>query len=130
MLNEEQLEAIRAKYGRIGVIDFGGHQIVFRRPTREHVRDYRRKTDSPAEKPDALDQLAQQTLAAFDGEQDPIRSRQSFLSFLDEYPLFTGSGKVLSVFNILTGLVEEEEAGSLGKGASVRSARPLTTPTA
>jgi hypothetical protein len=129
MLTEEQLEAARAKYGKIGVIEYGGHQLVFRRPTRENVRDYRRKMDSPSEKPDGLDQLAQVSMIAFDGEEDITRARVAFLGFLDEYPLFTGSAKALSVFNVLTGLVEEEEAGSLGKGASVRSSRPTSTGT-
>ena len=131
MLDDTQLEALRAQYGQVGIIDWAGHQIVFRRPGRGEIRDYRRKIDSPAEKPDALDQLAQVSLAAFDGDTDPVRSRQTFLAFLDEYPGFTSNrDKVLPVLTILAGMVEEDAAAALGKGASVRSALRPSTPTA
>jgi hypothetical protein len=129
MLTDEQIEAIRSKCGRVGVIEYAGHQLVFKRPSRDNVRDYRRKVDSPAEKPDALDQLAQITIVAFDGEQDLVKARNAFLGFLEEFPMFTSSAKCMSVFNVLTGLVEEEDAQDLGKGVSVRSAAPASTRT-
>lgn len=130
MLTEEQLEAFRARYGKIGIVDYGGHRLVFRKPSRIDVRDYRRKMDSPQEKPDGLDQLANIMICAFDEEQEPQAARAHFLSFLDEYPLFTSSGKALTVLNILSGLVEQEEVGDLGKGVSVRSAPRRPTQTA
>lgn len=129
MLDDGQIEELRKRCGgKVGVVDFDGHQLVFRRPTRDEVREYRRKKDSPSEKPDALDQLAQATIVAFDGEPDTVRARTLFLGFLDEYPLFTSGPKPSVVFGRLTGLVEAEDADAMGKGVSVRSAPPKSTP--
>ena len=130
LLSEPELEALKTKHGKIGVIDWDGHQLVFRRPTREHVRDYRRKQDSAAEKADSMDQLAQQTLVAFDGEEDVNKARAHFTSiFLEEYPAFTSNSRVVNVLSALTGIIADEEATELGKGASVRRSHPKSTPT-
>jgi len=130
VLNDEQIESIRKTHGRVGVVDYDGHRLVFRRPSRDEIRDYRRKQDSAAEKPDCLDQLAQQTLAAFDDVTDPMQARVAFLAFLDSFPAFTSCGKFLAVSSVLSGMVEAEAAEALGKGASVRGAPPPSTPTA
>ena len=97
-LTDEQLETLRlACGGRIGVVDWAGHQIVFRRPSRLEVREYRRKQDG-AERPDALDQLAQAMLVALDGDADTTRARVAFTSqFLDQFPAFTSSGKFMQI---------------------------------
>lgn len=129
-LNEAELEVLRARYGKIGVRDWDGHQIVFRKANRQEVRDYRRKQDSTAEKPDALDQLAQSTIIAFDGQQDPNAARMQFTSiFLEEYPAFTSNGITASILSYLTGIVADEDQRDLGKGGSVRGTRPRSTPT-
>ena len=129
-LSDQDHETIRARVGRTGTINFGGHELVFRRPTRLDVRDYRRKQDTAAEKPDALDQIAQISLVAFDGEQDLVRARMAFLGFLDAFPLFTSGPAFMTVFSVLTGLVEAEDSDEMGKGVRVRSAPPRSTPTA
>jgi hypothetical protein len=77
-----------------------------------------------------LDNLAQVLIVAFDGNQDPIPARTLFNAFVEEYPLFMNSAKALAVINILTGIVEVEDAENLGKGVSVRSLPRQSTPTA
>lgn len=129
-MSEPQLEELRVKYGKIGIVDYNGHQLVFRRPTREHVREYRRKKDNDSEKMDAMDQLAQVTILAFDGDADANRARETFtLQFLSDYPLAISNPKFTHVLSALAGLIEEEDAKDLGKGASVRGLRPSTSPT-
>jgi hypothetical protein len=130
-LSEAQLEELRVKYAKIGVVEFNGHTLVFRKPSREHVREYRRKKDSDAEKMDAMDQLAQATILAFDAETDPNKARTTFTGqFLDDYPLAISNPKFVALLSALAGLIEEEDAADLGKGVSVRGARQSTSPTA
>jgi hypothetical protein len=130
-LTETELEQLKARHGKIGVRDWDGHQIVFRKATRAEVREYRRKQDSPHEKADAMDQLAQATIVAFDGQTDPNAARTVFTGvFLEQYPAFCSNTATVNVLSYLTGIVEEEGAGEMGKGASVRSAAPKPTPTA
>ena len=129
MLSEEQLEAASRKFGKVGVVDYCGHQVVFRRPTRDECREYRRMRDSAAEKHDATERLAQVAIVSFDGEQDVNRARTLYTgTFLEEFPLFSSTPKVMSVLGALTGLVEEEDAADMGKGARVLSGRPRSTP--
>lgn len=130
MLNETDLEALKVKHGKIGEVWWSGHQLVFRRPDRMQVRDYRRKQDTAAEKPDSIDQLAQVMLVAFDGEQDGTRARTLFLTFLDEYPAVTSSPKLLGCISCLAGLAEEEDEANLGKGVTIRAASRLPSPMA
>jgi hypothetical protein len=131
MLNDAQLDELKMKYGKIAAIDYNGHQIVFRRPTRDNCREYRRQRESQAEKHEALEHLAQVTLIAFDGEQDVNKARTFYTAtFLEEYPLFVNVPKVSAALSALSGMVEEEDAQDLGKGVSVRSARQPTSPTA
>jgi hypothetical protein len=128
MLNEEQIEAFVTRYGKVGIVDWSGHQLVFRRPTRQDIREYRRKSDSIAEKEDALDQLAQVTMVAFDGEQEPAAARAAFLAFLNEYPAFTSGTRCSMTLNALSGLVEEEASQDMGKGVSIRRAGQKRSP--
>lgn len=129
--NETRLEALRVKYGKIGAVEYNGHLLVFRKPSREHVREYRRKKDTDAEKMDAMDQLAQVTIVAFDGEEDVIRARTTFTNvFLEDYPLAISNPKFVSCLSALAGLVENEDAKDLGKGVTVKGPPPSTTPTA
>ena len=51
MLDETRLEELRRQYVKIGVIDWEGHQLVFRRPSRDEVHHYRMQRDgSPDER--------------------------------------------------------------------------------
>ena len=128
MLSEETLEELRKRSGKIGVIAYAGHEVVFRRPTRDECREYRRMQSSPQEKSDAIERLAQVTLVAFDGDLDVNRARTAYTGvFLEEYPLFASNPKVMGVLSVLSGVVEEEDAADLGKGACVRSGRPKST---
>lgn len=129
MLTNDQIEALRVSSGgKVAVVDFSGHQLVFKRASREAAREYRRKRENPAESPDALDQLAQATLVAFDGETMGEKARLMFLAFLNEYPNFGNTAKALSALASMVGLMEAEDEADMGKGVSVRSAPPKPTP--
>lgn len=128
-LSDDQIEIIRKQFGKVAVVDWSGHQLVFRRPTRVEVRDYRRKQDSPAEKPDAIDQLLQQILVAYDGLTDVPRIAAYTGGFLEEFPAFADTMHAKAAVSCLMGLVEEEDEAQLGKGVSVRtSSRASTRP--
>lgn len=135
MLSDEEMDArlepFRAKYGKVGGVEFSGHVLVFKRPTREHIRDYRRKKESDVEKVDAMDQLAQITIVAFDGEDDPNRARMTFTGvFLVEYPMAISNPRFVACLSTLAGLVDEEEAKELGKGVRIKGPPPPTSPRA
>src|SRR5277367_314841 len=122
MLTDEQtkqIEALAAQHGKVVHVEHEGHVLVFRRPDRMMVKEYRRKEDSPSEKSDRVDQLAQQTIVAFDAETDAVRARNLFLGFLDEFPMFCESGRMQTAISVLGGLVAEENALILGKGCSI-----------
>ncbi len=122
-LPESRLEELRLKHGKIGVVTFNTHTVVFKRPTRDITREYRRMRDSPAEKADAMDRLAQITIIAFDLQDEPNAARVTFTdSFLVDYPMATSNPKFINVLSALSGLVEEEDYQDMGEGASVRSA--------
>jgi hypothetical protein len=130
-LSDQEIEAIRSRVGKVAIVEYNGHQIVFRRPTRDEMHGHRARQDDPREKPGSLDLLAQVLLAAFDGETDTAKARPAFSGFLDEHPAFTSNqDKFLPAVAILCGMVEDEVAKALGKGVSVRSSPPPSTPTA
>jgi hypothetical protein len=122
MRTDEQLEALRTRYnGKIGSVEYNGHELVFCRPTRDQAREYRRKMESAVEKMDALDQLAQVTIIAFDAEEDRIAARTTFTTlFLERYPLATSNPKLTICLSALAGLVEEEHEQDLGKGVRIK----------
>lgn len=127
--NEARLEALRVRYRKIGVILWDEHEIVWRLPTRDELRNYRRMRDSPIEAPDALESLSQVTIAAFDGDDEPNAARIAYTgTFLVEYPGFCSSQRVINCLHALAGLVSNEEAIDLGKGVSVRSYSRAPTP--
>lgn len=130
MLDEQGIESLRLKHGAVGVVEYNGHQLLFRRPSREEAREWRRKEASAAEQPDAADYLSQLIMVAFDGDTDGLRARTAYGLFLTEHPLFTLSTKFRIVFNLLTGRVEREDIADMGKGVSVRLAPPARTATA
>lgn len=128
---EAWLDAAQKQYGRIGTVEFSGNTIVFRKPTRLEVRDYRRMLDTPAERPDALDSLAQKTILAFNDLTEPNAARVVFTgSFLESYPLAMGNDKFKALLGVLSGLVEDEDAADLGKGVTVRPAPLKPSPKA
>lgn len=129
MLDEARLDELQRQHGKIGVVEWSGHVLVFRRPTRFEAREYKRMLDTAAEKPDAIDRLAQCTLVAFDDETDPARARETFTgSFLEQYPLAPVSDRFKAVFGALSGMVEDEDARDLGKGARIKGLPPPSSP--
>lgn len=114
-------EELQRQYTKVGVVEWDGHRLAFRLPTRVEMREYRRKASSPQELPDRVDQLAQSTIVSFDGCGDILQARTLFNAFLERYPRFTDSEKAQSILGILSGAVEEEAASTLGKGCSILS---------
>jgi len=128
---DAKVEEARVKYGKAGGVRFNGHSIVFKKPTRDHVREYRRKLDTPSEKADAMDQIAQVTIVAFDDKDDPNVARTHFTTvFLEEYPMATSNYKFNACLSSLAGLSELEDDADLGKGVIVRNAPRKPLPTA
>ena len=129
-LTEEQLEALRAANTKIAIVDWNGHQLVFRRPTRDECHAYRVAQESPHEKADANERLCQFTIVAFDTDANVTGARTAFLAFLVEAPMFGNTARVKLALAALMGLVEEEDLADMGKGVSVRPAPPTRTPEA
>jgi hypothetical protein len=120
-LSDEQLQALDRQYRKVREIKWDDYRMVFRRATRDEVRDYVRKGDDQFSKPNRVNELAQATIVAFDGEADIVRARGMFLSFLDEYPGFTIAPHVGAFFADIMGMVEKEDAAALGKVCSERN---------
>ncbi len=130
-LDEAALEALQKQYGKIGIVDFNGHRVVFKKPTRDQARNYRRMISEPAEKPDSMEFLAQATIVAFDDTAEPNAARVLFTgTFLEEYPMAIGNARFAGCLSVLSGIMDDEEARDLGKGVTVRPTHPKPSPTA
>lgn len=128
-LTEEQLETLRAANKKIAIVDWNGHQLVFRRPTRDECHAYRVAQESPDAKADAIEQLCQRTIVAFDTDTNANAARTTFTTvFLVESPMFASTSRAKVALGALMGLVEEEDLADMGKGVSVRPAPPTRTP--
>ncbi len=131
MLDEAALDGLKLKYQKVGVYSYNGHQLVFRKPTRDDAREYRRERESQGEKHEATEHLAQRVLVALDGELDVIKARTAYTSiFLEEFPFFASIPEVQALLGWLGGLVEDEEAEHLGKGVQALNVRRKPTPEA
>ena len=127
-LIEEQLEALRVTHKKIAIVDWNGHELVLRRPTRDECHAYRVALEHPETKADANEQICQRILVAFDTNTDANAARVTFTgSFLVEHPMFSSSGKIKVALAALMGLVEEDDLADLGKGVSVRPLLPRPT---
>lgn len=126
---EARLERLRSQYMKIGIVDWDDHELVFKLPSRDSIREYRRKLQSELEKPDALEQLSQAMIVAFDGIDDANAARVRYTGeFLVRFPAFTSSARVINVLSALAGLISESEAVELGKGVRVKSGPGSSTP--
>ena len=124
-----RLDALTKSHRKVGAIEWETDWIVFRLPSRDQTREYFRKREEPAEKPDALDYLAQATIVALNEIEDPTAARIAFTStFLVDFPAFTRSLRVINCLHALAGLVTDEEAVDLGKGVEIRSSRRRSPP--
>jgi hypothetical protein len=127
-LTEEQLEQLRIAHKKIAIVDWNGHALVFRRPTRDECHAYRVALESADAKADAAEQLCQRILVAFDADTNPTSSRVSFTTgLLVEFPMLASTPKIKIALGALMGLVEEEDLADLGKGVSVRPSPPKPT---
>lgn len=128
-LSDEQLDQLRAKFGRVGVVHFEGHEFVFQQPNQEHGRFFRRGV--AANDPDVADNLAAQLIVAMDGEAAPEPKereplRLAFRAWLKTRPLAMDNAFFAPVLSELLGQVEE---GGVQKkdGCRVLSSTPTTS---
>jgi len=130
-LSDEQLQALEVAHAKIAVIEWNGHTIVLRRPTRDECHAYRVALESAETKADANDQLCQRVIVAFDADASANSARTYFTgTFLVEQPMFSSTAKVKIALGAIMGLVEEEDLVDMGKGVSVRPSSPRLMPAA
>ena len=126
-LSDDDLEALRVSFGRVGVVVFEGHQFVFQQPNEEHGRFFRRGIN--AADVNMIDQLAAQLIVAMDGasypdlkEREPLR--MTFRAWLKTRPLAMENNWFSPVFAELLGQAEEGNATRAGKDCLVLSGTP------
>jgi hypothetical protein len=109
MIPEEQLAALAAKYPRMKVVRYNGHDLVFRSPTKLDMRPWQIAMQDPSQKPFADDALAQKIVACVDGVDGPAEAvRSAYNALTDLYPLLVNSTGVQDAIAKLTGIVEED----------------------
>ena len=77
-LTEEQLEGLRVKHRNIARVVWEGHEVVFRRPTRDEWHSYLRAQGSPMEKHTAQEHHSQMALVAYDGDMSMPGARVAY----------------------------------------------------
>jgi hypothetical protein len=132
MITPDQIEELRAKFGRVGVVNFEKHVFVFQQPNDQHARDWRRTSSSKATETDATDLLAVQLIVAFDDLVCPeLKDRESlrmaFRAWLKTRPLAIDNAWFGPVLAELLGQTEEGTAERTGKGCNVLSDTLLTS---
>ena len=80
-IGEQHLAELEAKYKRIKVVEYNGHTLIFRAPTRAEAKQHAAKLENPQSKTDADEQLAQATVIHVDGEEDQKAARQALKAF-------------------------------------------------
>jgi hypothetical protein len=126
---EAKYDELQRLHGKIGLVEFNGHSIVFGRPSRDQAREWRRMRESKEEKHNAMESLAQMSILAFDDIFDANAARTLFTgSFLVAYPLAVSSARFQNVLSALGGILDDEEAADLGKGARIKGLAPPTSP--
>jgi len=130
-ISDDQIETLRAQFGRVGVVRFEGHTFVFQQPNEEHGRFWRRGVAS--NNVDVTDQLAMQLIVAFDDavEPDPKKReplRLQFRAWLKTRPLAMDNAFFSPVLAELLGQAEEGNAAKAGKGCLVLSDTPPISP--
>ncbi len=130
-LTEEQLEGLRVKHRKIARVVWEGHEVVFRRPTRDEWHSYLRAQGSPMEKHTAQEHHSQITIVAYDGDMSMPGTRVAYQQgLLEECPGFANAPELGAALSVLAGTAQEEEIRHLGEVVSVRSGRQATTRTA
>ena len=130
-LTEEQLEGLRVKHRKIARVIWEGHEVVFRRPTRDEWHSYLRAQGSPMEKHTAQEHHSQITLVAYDGDMSMPGARVAYQQgLLEECPGFANAPELGAALSVLAGTAQEEEIKHLGEVVRVLSSRQGSTQTA
>lgn len=122
MLPQDQIDALRAKHGRVKCVTYNGQDFVFRKPTRMEVIQYRQEIDDPGQKLGADEKFAT-TLVVHP-------TRDAFASFCEEWPYAPQSTKISASIAQLSGLTEDEEAKSSGTASRSSGRSPTHSPEA
>jgi len=129
VITPEQIEQATAKHGRVKVVQYNGHEMIFRKPSRPECKDYARKMNDESTKNDADEQLAQILIVNFDGETDPVRARIAFNAMLDEYPLAANSKAIGGAVSRLAGVVQDDDAKKPASASTSSGTSPANSPT-
>lgn len=131
MLSEESLEALRGKYKKIARVTWEGHELVFRRPTRDEWHAYLRAKGSAMETHTAQEHHSQVTIVAYDGQLDILSARTGYTNeLLEECPGFANAPELGAALSVLAGTAQQEEIKNLGEVVRVFSASQPATRTA
>jgi hypothetical protein len=130
MLDEAALEALRIKFKKIARVAWEGHEVVFRRPTRDEWHSYLRAKGSPMEAHTAQEHHSQITIVAYDGDTAMPGCRIAYTNgLLEECPGFANAPELGAALSVLAGTAQEEEIKHLGEVVRVLSARHPSTRT-
>lgn len=124
-ISDEHRSELERKYGRIKVVTFNGHELVFRKPMSKEARQHAHDMENPQAKIHADDNLAMFTIVAVDGG-DEASARKAFGALKEEWPYLVRSQKVGQVIGQLIGVVEDEDLKDSGTSTTA-SASPQTT---
>lgn len=105
-ISEEQLAQLQAKYNRIRLVTYNGHELVMRAPDRMIIRHHSQMLENGT-KLDADEQLTQLMVVYCDGLEDAA-ARDAFGKLLDDYPYAARSATIGGAVARLTGLVEDD----------------------
>ena len=124
-ISDDHLRELEAKYGKVRLVVYNGHELVFRKPKRVEIKQHRIKNQSeaPEERASADEFLAQVLIEHVDGvEGQPCK--QKFLDLLEDFPYLASNKDVARAMSVLSGALQDTE----GKGSASVSTTSASTP--
>lgn len=129
-VSEETLAQLTATHGRVKVVSYNGHELVFRKPKRAEVRMHAQALDDPQRKAGADEELAQLLIVAYDGVADARKARDAWNDLLDDFPYAASSKPIGGAIAQLTGVVEDIDLKGSGPSSTSSASGPTHTPAA
>lgn len=128
MITPEQIEQATTKHGRVKLVQYNGHEMLFRKPSRPECKDYARKMNDDATKNDADEQLALMLVVNFDGADDQLGARRGLIQLFDDYPLAANSKAIGGAISRLAGVVQDEDAKKPESALAPSVSSPANSP--
>ena len=116
-ITADHLAALEKQHRKVAHVQYNGHDLVFRRPTRAEAAYYREQIDSQSSKSEraaADEHLAQSVVVQVDdvlSDGTPtgqVRVREAFNALLEEHPLMCMAAPVGRTLGKLTGILQED----------------------